>query len=328
MQESDGPAGDDLLLTSMAFFHPVLEPIFHALEPQSLCEIGIDQGQFTQHLLTFCRQTGCKYTGIDPCVDARQAAAHSIDASYIKQKSADALQELPPHSLYIIDGDHNHHTVSEEISLIFWSREHRPVLVFHDTAWPFARRDLYYDPDAIPADRRHAASCDTGPWPGKTGTDSDGFCAGEEDTHIAISEGGKGNGVLTAIEDAMADGTVPDGYSLLTIPVVFGCSILYPADTLPSAALALIQKLEKGTSQFSPLLERMESNRMNLYLTLTTSWEKFDALQNAYSELLERYEELMRKYGDLDDHSDRLLQAYKDLDAQKANLEEQLGQRR
>ncbi len=325
MQDSNGQASEDLLLASMAFFQPVLAPILTSLQPESLCEIGIDKGRFTQHLLAFCKQQGCRYTGIDPSVDGTALAdKDTAHGHFIKSRSAEALQDLPPHDLYILDGDHNYHTVRQELRLIFQHAGNRPVLLLHDTAWPFGRRDLYYDPEAIPPGERHPFSSETGPWPRRTGLDTDGFCANEPDTYIAQSEGGPGNGVLTAIEDALQDQTIPEGYHLQTLPVVFGCSILHPAGAIPAEASKKLQQLEQGTALLQPLLEAMETNRMELYLQLLASWKKFDTLHATYGELMGRYEELMDKYGDLHGHADKLLEAYKDLDDYKAGLEARL----
>lgn len=330
MPDTNGPAGadEDLLLASMAFFQPVLEPIFEDLEPSSLCEIGIDQGRFTHHLLDFCKKHGCRYIGIDPQIANCSLLDHASDKiHFISKKSLDALPALPPQDLYIIDGDHNHHTVLQEIRFIFQHEKNRPVLIFHDTAWPFARRDLYYAPDQIPKESRVSYCTRSGPWPGKSELSDDGFCANDQTIAIAESEGGPENGVLTAIEDAFVKNYIPNRYQLVTLPIIFGCSILYAENTISTLALDKIRILEKGADSLKPLLESMESNRMRLFLELLASWKKFDTLHETYGELMKQYEGLKGKYGDLHDHSDRLLEAYHDLARYKKDLEKQLTRR-
>ena len=315
----------ELLLASMIFFEPILEPILKELKPRSLCEIGIDQGRFTRKLLEFCKHQSCDYTGIDPKILNRQILDLARDGvQFIQGKSVDVLQELPPHELYIIDGDHNYYTVKQEISLIFQHPEHSPVFLFHDTAWPFARRDLYYDPVTIPADQRNPHSADGGPWPGKQNLSEDGFCA-TESMCIATEEGGPGNGVLTAIEDAKSEKIIPEIYRTTSIPIVFGCTLLYPSDMVSAAALKKIKQLGNSTETLHPLLESMESNRLRLYLELVASWKKFNKLDETYGALIKKYEELMGKYSDLHAHSDKLLDDYRDLARHKRDLETKIG---
>ncbi|MBT5691559.1 MAG: hypothetical protein HOI65_10650, partial [Opitutae bacterium] len=236
----------------------------------------------------------------------------------------DVLQELPPHELYIIDGDHNYYTVKEEISLIFQHPEHLPVFLFHDTAWPFARRDLYYDPETIPADQQNPHSADGGPWPGKQNLSEDGFCA-TESMCIATEEGGPANGVLTAIEDAKSEKIIPEIYRTTSIPIVFGCTLLYPSNMVSASALKKIKQLGNSTETLHPLLESMESNRLRLYLELVASWKKFNKLDETYGALITKYKELMGKYRDLHDHSDQLLDDYRDLARHKRDLETKIG---
>ena len=64
----------------------------------------------------------------------------------------------------LIDGDHNFFTVRNELELVWAGVRDRagrlPVVMFHDVGWPYARRDLYYEPGDIPVDERqpHARS--------------------------------------------------------------------------------------------------------------------------------------------------------------------------
>ena len=96
-----------------------------------------------------------------------------------------------------------------------------PLLVFHDVCWPLARRDQYAAPDRIPPEHRHPYGEDIKLVPGNPGTAERGlpFEWG------ALEEGGPRNGVMTAIEDFMAE---HDGLRLAVIPIFFGCGLLWP----------------------------------------------------------------------------------------------------
>jgi hypothetical protein len=132
--------------------------------------------------------------------------------------------------------------------------------------------------------------------------------------HIAIAEGGPGNGVLTAIEDAKSEKIIPGIYRTASIPIVFGCTLLYPSNMVSAAALKKIKQLDNSAQTLHPLLESMESNRLRLYLKLVASWKKFNLLDGAYGDLMKKYNELMVRYSDLHDHSDQLLDDYRDLE--------------
>jgi hypothetical protein len=76
------------------------------------------------------------------------------------------------------------------------------VIFFHDVEWPWARRDMYYQISTIPQEYRQNCG-EAGIVRGRSellpkGGDHVG-------TIKAISEGGKRNGVLTAIEDFLRD---------------------------------------------------------------------------------------------------------------------------
>jgi len=144
---------------------------------------------------------------------------------------------------------------------------------------------------------------------------------------IAKVEGGPGNGVLTAIEDAQSEKIIPENYRIASIPIVFGCTFLYPENMVSTAALEKIKQFLDSAQTLHPLLESMEANRMRLYLELVASWKKFNALAGDYDALMKKYEELMGKYSDLHNHSDQLLDAYRDLDRHKKNLETQIAEK-
>ena len=104
----------------------------------------------------------------------------------------------------LIDGDHNWYTVYNELRLI---REREllrigGMIFFHDVSWPYGRRDMYYQPELIPTAFRHPYQRKA-VVPGKSAL-ADG---GESDAYLcnATHEGGRRNGVLTAIEDFMKE---------------------------------------------------------------------------------------------------------------------------
>ena len=110
----------------------------------------------------------------------------------------------------MIDGDHNYYTVSEELRLVEAAAGgDLPLLLFHDVCWPHARRDDYFSPELVPADRRRPIAAGGGLHP-----DEPGIRFGALPYRSAAArEGGPGNGVLTAVEDFVAarDGPAAGG---------------------------------------------------------------------------------------------------------------------
>jgi hypothetical protein len=137
------------------------------------------------------------------------------------------LPDIGAVEVALVDGDHNHYTVSRELALLAATAraagKPTPVILGHDVCWPYGRRDLYCDPETIPAEFRH-------PWrrAGMLPGQSDLAEAGglNPDMCNATHEGGAGNGVLTAIEDFL--GATDEDIELTVLPVIHGLAVLVP----------------------------------------------------------------------------------------------------
>jgi hypothetical protein len=77
-----------------------------------------------------------------------------------------------------------------------------PIVVLHDTDWPYGRRDMYYFPESIPEEMRKPSAL-RGLEPGRSELlESGGMnCT----VYNALYEYGEQNGVLTAVEDFMRE---------------------------------------------------------------------------------------------------------------------------
>jgi predicted O-methyltransferase YrrM len=171
---------------------------------KSFCEIGASEGLSTDQLLKI---PDISHTIIDPGLDADLVAKYAGDrrVTVLRDLSLAALAEMDGlYDCFLIDGDHNWYTVFNELTLIRKRELLRPggTIFFHDVEWPYGRRDMYYQPETIPREYRLAferkgilrgqrALADSG------GTNPQ-FCN-------AIRVGGPQNGVLTAIEDFIAE---------------------------------------------------------------------------------------------------------------------------
>lgn len=290
-------AGEPLLLHSMAVFWELIVPLLDAVQPARLCEIGVSTGQFSARLIAHARAHGGTYTGIDPALDpAVEARLAAPDARFVRQPSLDALAAIEPADAYFVDGDHNYHTVFGELTAIF-SRGAPRLIVLHDTAWPWGRRDQYCDPDRIPEAARHRFTRGgyvhpdharaRGEPPGFRGVDS------EYPYVAAIEEGGERNGVLAAVLDVCR--AHPE-LRQIHIPAVFGLSVLYPDGALPTG---LEIRLAGGRALYGPLLGRMERNRLKLFFAWTETLRHFDGLQRYADELKMQSEDAQTQSEDL-----------------------------
>ena len=106
----------------------------------------------------------------------------------------------------LIDGDHNWYTVYHELGALTKVARDKgaplPVMILHDVPWPYGRRDLYDGPDTIPKEFRHPHA-QRGMSPHKKKLLQGGGLNSGLDN--AVEEGGERNGVMTGLEDWMAE---------------------------------------------------------------------------------------------------------------------------
>ena len=128
-----------------------------------------------------------------------------------------------------------------------------PLLLFHDVCWPHGRRDDYFDPGQIPAEARQPTiGAAGGISPGNPGVDPRGLPYPKSATH----EGGPENGVLTAIEDFVAQ---REQVRLVVLPAFFGLGVAWHTARPYSGALTdLLEPFDRH-----PVLARLEANRVD-----------------------------------------------------------------
>ena len=179
----------------------------------------------------------------------------------VKDLSLGALQEMEPADAYFLDGDHNYFTVRGELETI--DRRAREagtqwLAILHDVGWPSGRRDMYYAPDTLPPDAVHPHTWDRGVLVGESEPVEGGF-RGEGAFAWALHEGGPSNGVLTAVEDFLAQ---RDDLAFVKVPCVFGLGLIYPATAEYAPELSEFLRWYDENR----LLDRLEQNRLALYL--------------------------------------------------------------
>jgi hypothetical protein len=244
------------------FWAWLVEPILRAVGAKRLIEIGVDTGANTRFLLEYTSAVGGHLDYIDPAptFDVNAARARYSDSSdFHRATSIEVLPRLRPAHAVLIDGDHNWYTVHRELELLLErSRETKtpfPLVLFHDVSWPYARRDLYYAPERIPAEHRqpHAKS---GMLPGVKELVAGGLNA---QLWNALTEGGPKNGVLTAVEDFVAESKVG---KLSVVPILFGLGILVPDSLADNGELMKLVEHWQSEAGLRQLVDRVERERV------------------------------------------------------------------
>ena len=178
-------------------FWPLVSELLKTIDAGRICEIGADHGLHTALLIEHCAERDAFLEVVDPLpkfdVEQWQVRCPAVWALH-RSPSTEALPSIDPCDVYLIDGDHNWYTVTRELELIHdrAPEDRRPLVLLHDTAWPYGRRDLYYAPERIPEEYRHPY--ERKPLlPGLKGLAEHGINA---DLCNAIEEGAARSGVL------------------------------------------------------------------------------------------------------------------------------------
>lgn len=258
----------DLLIHSMTEFSDLILGGLELAGARHVVEIGAEFGGMSQLLAEHVGTVDGRLTSIDPSPAAAFAAwaARTPRVTHIPAPSLEVIADLRDVDAWLIDGDHNYYTVLHELLAAdaAGERNGRPLLAFiHDVSWPTGRRDMYYAPERIPEDYRHAHEFGAGAMldqvrlvPGR------GF-RGEAAWAMATTSGGPRNGVLTAVEDFI--GQAGDAGRVLAfahVPAVFGLGILFDAEAAWSPALATLV----APFHDNRLIATLERNRLMNYL--------------------------------------------------------------
>ncbi len=246
------------------FWDPVIAPLIAVSGAQRVVEVGALRGETTIRMLDDLGPQSELHV-IDP-VPAFDPGEHEqkFPGRYIfhRDLSLNVLGDLGAFDVALLDGDHNWYTVYNEMRLLAAGARAAdrpmPLTILHDIGWPYGRRDLYYEPDNIPADMRQEFDY-KGMRPGQSELLRRG---GMNHTLAnALTEGGPRNGVRTGMDDFIAEHDRP--LRTVIIPIYFGLGIVVEEATLDEhpELRAALDRLEspEGTAE---LLELSENIRL------------------------------------------------------------------
>jgi hypothetical protein len=200
------------------FFDAYIGPAIRNHGYRHLVEIGVDAGATTIKLLGLAKELNSHLVCIDPSPSFRPADDFA-KLTFIEKPSLTALKAIKEIDCVVLDGDHNWYTVYNELKLIDRRLMPGGTIFCHDVRWPYARRDMYYDPQRIPWRFRHPYK-KMGIVHGNIRLSHDGV---NGEYYNAEYEGGSRNGVLSAVEDFLR---LTDDYELFVVDEEFGLGIL------------------------------------------------------------------------------------------------------
>lgn len=214
------------------FLKLLIYPLLEAIRPGTIVEVGVEVGAVTGPLLRWAQANGAVVHAIDPDPTLsveRLEARYGEQLRFHRRKSLEVLEDIAAVDVALIDGDHNWYTVINELRALERraGEEGRepPVMLLHDVGWPYGRRDLYYDPRAIPESHRQPYARG-GLKPGRAEL-GPGLNDHLENAQL---EGTAANGVMSAAEDFVAESE--RAWRTWSIPGLSGMAILVSAQTL------------------------------------------------------------------------------------------------
>ena len=266
----------------------LIRPIFEAAEARTVLEIGAEYGISTRALMNYIYEVEGHLHCIDPAPVFEAEAfrqEYGDRMTFYADLSLNVIPDLPPQDVAMVDGDHNWYTVFHE--LVALENLHgndplaQPIVFAHDLGWPYGRRDLYYDPATIPEEHRQPYAR-KGILPNKPQLVDEGGM--NLDLYNAVDEGGARNGVLTGVEDYLAQSSLE--FRFLNLPLYFGLGILVTEQKL-AANPALAQEIARleNMMQGEELIRLTEHLRTVEGIVLQALQRKLDASEARVAEL-------------------------------------------
>lgn len=268
-----------LLIHSVSEFSDLILEALRLADARDVVEIGAEYGGMSALLAEHCKVRGGQLTSIDPApkrefLDWLTANPH---VRHLAKTSLEAFGELDAADAWVVDGDHNWYTVYHELKQIdaINRRAGKAALVFlHDVGWPCGRRDSYYAPGQIPAQYRQPHRYDAGATLDQALLVAGRGFRGMSQFAFANLEGGPRNGVMTAIDDFLAESLrAGREFGFAEIPAVFGLGVLFDMDAAWSQSLAeLVLPYHQNK-----LLRALETNRLRNYLRVIEMQDEAEA---------------------------------------------------
>ncbi len=277
------------------FWDLVIAPVIESMGAKRIVEIGALRGDTTTRMLDRLGPDTELHV-IDPVPEFDPSDHEArFPGRYVFHRdiSLNVLPHLSHVDVALVDGDHNWYTVYHELKMladVARSEGHPlPVVIMHDVLWPYGRRDLYYTPENIPEQYRHAYA-QRGMRPGRSELVPEDGGGVSPTLNNTLVEGGPRNGVMTALEDFMAESD--ENLRLVVLPIYFGLAIIVSKERLDGApGLGRVLDHLEGAEGRGALLELSEQLRLESVISQHNFFygflAKFDRGAERYLDILE-----------------------------------------
>jgi len=248
------------------FWDRLTAPLIDALCPPVVLQIGARDGAATLRLIEAVARSGgtLHVAALQPDFDIDSARHQAGDRLVVhRARGLDVVPLLATPDLILIDEDPNWYNTHGLLSAIDRQagRSGRPfpVVALAQVGWPYARRDSYDEPAAVPAGFRQAYER-AGIVPGSSSLSAQNGLFAER--FNASTENEAQSGVLTALEDFVRDR--PGRFAMVLLPMFHGLMLLRPIDGPAESALQpLLQSLTLGR-RAAALVSDLEAARVAL----------------------------------------------------------------
>lgn len=269
------------------FWESVIKPCFELAGVKKVVEIGAQNGYQTKKLVTYAMECDGLIMSIDPFPLFDYKAMEKEAAPHFKLYEGMSIPVLPQLSEYdavLIDGDHNWYTVYTELNLVKKGCKKFPLVFLHDVSWPYARRDLYYNPDNIPAEHRQPYAR-MGMIYGKRELAQKGGI----NAHLcnAINEGTPHNGVLTAVDDFMAENPALSFYYL---DCISGLGIICEKELFNT----IIKHIESPDT-LKKIIHATEEQRLKEFIERSIVLSNYEYLKERYAQAGKQHDDEMER---------------------------------
>ena len=282
------------------FFEPIILPLLTAIRPRIVVEVGTGKGLHTRKLLEWAEEASppCVIHVVDPMPEfpIEELEEHFGDRLvFHRVRSLNALPRLGNADVVLLDGDHNWYTVFHELQILDKATRAAgrpfPATLLHDVDWPYGRRDLYYDPEAIPDAFRQPYKR-AGLFPGDSELHEDAGL--NRQMANAIYEHNVRSGVRTAAEDFLAENE--GRLCFISIPGHHGVGIIVDVQhSKPPAQLGTLLERWESASFLGERLLAIEEDRITTTIELADAQRRIVKLEQAGRELSEVAEAAMAR---------------------------------
>ena len=298
------------------FWDTIILPIIEQINAHYIVEIGSESGINTKNILSYCEDHDAHMTAIDPApiFDVEKLKnEYGNKFEFYEGFSLSILPLLTDYDAVLIDGDHNWYTVYNELKIIEKSSKGKkfPLVFLHDVGWPYARRDLYYNPENIPEAYRQPYK-QLGMYPGETDLRKKGGL--NWSLYNSIYENNPKNGVLTAVEDFVNESNLK--FTFKIIYGFHGLGFLFPQNYE-------IDNIIKKTINKANLSDKLESERIKFYIAHSELHNQINLLEKNLNENKTRLENLQNQFIEME----RKLKYSNDTVREKDVLLEDVGNR-